>query len=166
MAMTLPCGNRVSYLERVPERLVVEGFRRWMAGYDHSSIEPWELAWNLYASELGLADARRAIAELSFWVRTVRYWADRPIACFPYGCQRLCREECFVASMIAAVQNGDQACLEVALAQLIPAEGRPAASAAAQGFGAALADIGQRLMPVPVKVVEDIARRPAPGRYH
>src|SRR3712207_1074375 len=47
------------YLDRLPERLVVDGFRLWSAGYRTGDLGHWSRAWDLYAGELGADDGRR-----------------------------------------------------------------------------------------------------------
>ena len=53
-----PAG--LAFADGDAEHLVVEGLRRWIAGYQTGSIACWELAWNLYAAKLGVARARPA----------------------------------------------------------------------------------------------------------
>ena len=95
-------------LDRPAERLVVTGFRCWMAGYEYGNIECWEVAWNEYARELGAAGARRAFGDLQYWIRTIRDAAHRNIECFPYCCNCVCRDECIALSIISALQNGNR----------------------------------------------------------
>ncbi len=66
------------YFERPPERLVLEGYRRWLAGYDSGSVAPWEMTQALYEELLGAAEGRRVLAELSHFVRTLA-----PMRCLP-----------------------------------------------------------------------------------
>lgn len=96
------------YMSQKPERLIVSGFRCWMAGYQYDDVECWEYAWNLYAKELGAKNARAAISELQFWVRDLRAAAVHPIKCLPNGCACLCRDESLALSMVAASQCGDE----------------------------------------------------------
>ena len=44
------------YFQRPPERLVLEGYRRWLAGYDSGSVTPWEMTQALYEELLGAAE--------------------------------------------------------------------------------------------------------------
>lgn len=85
MKFKLPCGNREYYLQRTPECLVVEGYRRWVAGYETGSIEPWEIAWSYYSRELGAVEGRRALADLSCFVRELRTCATCRCACTRAG---------------------------------------------------------------------------------
>lgn len=164
--MQLPAGMKPGYLDRLPERLVVEGFRRWMAGYDTGDIQCWEMAWNLYAKALGPKQARSAMAELSCWVRAIRASSSRSMCLFPYGCGKLCRDECMAVSMLAGVQHRDDSALEIAAAQLIGCEHIDETVDAARSFGELLDSIGQHLIPVPKPVIEDIALRPARQHFH
>ncbi len=166
MTERLPVGANAGYLDRLPERLVIEGFRRWMAGYDTGDIQCWELAWNFYARELGPKEARLAISELSCWVRAIRTGANRSVCLFPYGCKRLCRDECMAVSMLAGVQHGDESALKAAASELVGEGGVSEAIEAARTFGCALGRIGQHLLAVPRPVIDDIALRPPRDQFH
>ena len=38
---------------------MLEGYRRWLAGYDSGSVTPWEMTQTLYEELLGAAEGRR-----------------------------------------------------------------------------------------------------------
>lgn len=162
-----PCaGARGGYLDRLPERLVVEGFRRWMAGYDTGDIQCWELAWNLYAKALGPKQARGAMGELSGWVRCIRSCSARPMCLFPYGCGKLCRDECMAVSMLAGAQHRDEAALQAAAFQLVGTHRADDAIESARSFADMLGSFGQHLLAVPKPVIDDIAQRPPRDQFH
>ncbi|MBB5752798.1 hypothetical protein [Prosthecomicrobium pneumaticum] len=160
------CGMACRYLDRGPEKLVIEGFRRFMTGYDRESATCWELAAELYVEEIGASDSPRIVAALARWIGALRSHMDRPATLSTFGCPRLCRDECFAVSMIAACQSRDAASLEAALAGLVRPEGVAAVRAAAKDFAAALAESGHFLIPVPAAVIGDIASRPGRERFH
>jgi len=166
MAVKLPCGNRTCYLERLPERLVVDGYRYWMAGYQTGSIAPWELAWSLFAKELGPTDGRTALSALTCWVRTCRNWSPEPRQFFPFACQRLCKDECLAVSLIAALQHGDGHCADYCLGAMVMPDGLADTEQSAKDLAHSLNTLGQTLMPVPITVIEDIASRPPREQFH
>lgn len=53
----------------MPERLVLEGYRHWIAGYRLRSIEPWELGWNMFATALPPREARDLCGAVIGWTR-------------------------------------------------------------------------------------------------
>lgn len=150
-------GLATAYGDRLPERLVVEGYRHWLAGYEMGTIEPWELAWSLYARELGSIAGRRALGDLSCFVRTLRGCAGCPLRNFPFGAKGLCREECLAVGLVAACQHGDRltclACVDGFGCQATRGE---IEGAAAQLAGT-LRELGQVLLPVPAHVIDAIA---------
>jgi hypothetical protein len=166
VASATPCGRSVPLFDRLPERLVLEGFRRWIAGYASGDLGHWEEVWNLYAQSLGTSDARRLVDRLARFVRTVRDWSICPIACFPGGCRHICRQECFALAIVAASQNQDLDSLAAAMRHLLDPEGHEEAMLPALAFAEAMRDSDLMLMPVPRSVVEEIAGRPAHERLH
>ncbi|MCO5063741.1 MAG: hypothetical protein M9924_04920 [Rhizobiaceae bacterium] len=154
------------YFERAPEKLVLEGYRRWMAGFETGSVTPWETAWGVYAEVLGPTEARRALAELSYFVRTLRHCAACPLRSFPFGARHICRDECVTLGLIAGLQHGDSRaadrCLEAiacpALADMV--------CEAASGFAHVLSDCEQHLLPIPLAAIEDVLSRAGRATIH
>ncbi|MGF7162685.1 hypothetical protein FHS85_004340 [Rhodoligotrophos appendicifer] len=145
---------------RRPERLVVCGFRSWMAGYEFGDIECWETAWRLFQEVLGPKQGRYALAELQFFVRSVRESTQRQIRCFPACCRYVCRDECMALAAIAALQCNDEATAVAALHYLTGVGEKPALerlNEAAHSFAGVLTATGQTLLPIPGCIVEDIA---------
>lgn len=87
------------------EMLVGIGFRCWWNGYETGEIACWEQAWSHYSNVLGTDPAKRALTDLSCWVRDVRSAARRPIKVHPLGCTGFCRDECLAVAMVAAAQH-------------------------------------------------------------
>ena len=162
----LPCGRNTALFDRPAERLVLEGFRRWIAGYTSGDLSHWEEAWNLHAAELGTRDARVVVDRLARFVKIVRDWSICPIACFPGGCRHICRHECFALAIVAASQNRDLDSLAVAMRHLLDPEGHEEAMLPALAYADAMRESEMMLMPVPRQVIEDIAGRPPHERVH
>lgn len=153
------------YFERTPERLVLEGYRHWSAGYETGSIEPWELAWSIYAAELGSHDGRRALSELSGYVRTLRKCATCPLRSFPFNSRHLCREECLTMGLIAGLQHESDA-VDLCLGHLACRGTCDIVEDAARRFAETLSGLEQVMLPIPRHVIEDIATRPGKDRFH
>ena len=147
-------------LDRSPERLVLTGFRCWMAGYEHGSIDCWEVAWNEYARELGSSAARQLFGDMQYWVRTIRDTTHRTITCFPYCCKCVCRDECMALSIISALQTGQRELAHLAAYHLTEAPHNTLVASVAeagQEFAAGLLATGHRLIEVTPGVVDGIA---------
>ena len=166
VASAAPCGRSVALFDRLPERLVLEGFRRWMAGYSTGDLGHWEEAWNLHASSLGTRDARVVVDRLAKFVRTVRDWSICPINCFPGGCRHICRSECFALAMVASSQNQDLDSLASAMRHLLDPDGHEEAMLPALAYAEAMKESDLMLMPVPKNVIDEIAGRPQHERLH
>jgi hypothetical protein len=166
VASANPTGLSAPLFDRLPERLVLEGFRRWVAGYASGDLSHWEEAWNLYAASLGPRDARNVVDRLAQFVRIVRCWSVCPIACFPGGCRHICRQECFALAMVAASQNQNLDCLAAAMRHLLDPEGHEEAMLPALAYAEAMKEHDLLLMPVPKTVIEEVAGRPPHQRLH
>lgn len=168
--MTMPTratSNRnIDYLVRIPERLVLEGYRHWIAGYDHNSVIPWELAWNLYESILGVDQAKTAVAELSHFIRVVGRCTTCPLKSFPSGAHHLCREECLALGLIAGAQHSDDAVIRKCLEAMTCPARCEAVAMAAGSFALTLRAMNQRLLPIPVNAIDDILTRVRSNTIH
>jgi len=85
--------------------LVGFGFRCWMRGCESGDLSSLELCWNQFATALGATGAKKAVTDLSGWVKSMRSAAGRKVQTLPAHCPGFCRDECLAISMIAAGQN-------------------------------------------------------------
>ena len=155
-----------AYFERVPEKLVLEGYRRWMAGFDTGSVAPWETTWALYADLLGPTDARKAMGELSHFVRTLRQCATCPLRSFPFGAHHICRDECLTLGLIAAHQHCNTEAAALCLSVMsCPTRWRNVDDAAGS-FASSLASLDHHLLPIPAAAIEDVIARAARTTVH
>ncbi len=168
--MTMHLRDRLDrhedYLARTPERLVLEGYRYWIAGYDNNSVIPWELAWSLYERILGAEQAKSAVAELANYIRIVGRCATCPLRSFPSGAHHLCREECLTLAMIAGAQHCDELVVRKCLDAMTCPTRCDAVAMAAGSFALTLRSMNQKLLPIPVNVVDDIVNRGNSNTVH
>lgn len=116
------------------ETLVVEGLRRWLAGYQSGSIECWEMAWTLYAGRLGVTRARHAVSGLSAFARALNGWAKCGLSILPYDCPHRCAHECLAVALVAAWQRGDREAATNIAEELVISGGLPFTLEAAANF--------------------------------
>ncbi len=135
-------------IEHRAERLVVEGLRRYMSGYSTGDIRCWEMAWQLYASELGPDRARKPVSELSCYARALNAHGTRHLCLFPYDCIKLCQDECLVTALVAACQSNDESVVETIGAALVTPEGLDETLFSAREFGSALSACGLRMQSI------------------
>lgn len=147
--------DRQAYLDRRGERLVVQGFRHWLSGYEFGDTACWEQAWTLFTNELGAVNAGALVTHLHFWVKTIREKAAEPVRCLTCQCRYLCREECLCVGMIAALQHGDEASAALCAGTLVGGKADEVIAAARQ-FASLLSANGARLLEVPPHVILSI----------
>ena len=147
--------DRQTYLDRKGERLVVQGFRHWLSGYEFGDVACWEQAWSLFTEELGAVNAGVLVSHLHDWVKAMREKSAEPIRCLTCQCRYLCREECLCVGMIAALQHGDEASAALCAGMLVGGKADEVIATARQ-FAALLMDNGARLLEVPPHVIVNI----------
>ncbi|MTH96910.1 hypothetical protein [Roseibium sp. RKSG952] len=141
-------AERPINMMRKPDRLVVEGVRRCLAGYATGDHGCWELALTLFERELGRSKARRAISDMSFFARDLHLHARRVFCLFPYDCPKLCQDECLIAAMVSAAQSGDGETLIAIAGALVEASGQEDICASARALAQSLSEIDLALSPV------------------
>ncbi len=147
--------DRQTYLDRKGERLVVQGFRHWLSGYEFGDVACWEQAWSLYTDELGALNAGTLVSHLHFWVNAIREIASEPVRCLTCQCRYLCREECLCVGMIAALQHGDEASAALCAGALVGGHNDEVIATARQ-FASLLIENDARLLEVPPHVIVSI----------
>ena len=147
--------DRQAYLDRKGERLVVQGFRHWLSGYEFGDVACWEQAWSLFTDELGAVNAGALVSHLHYWVKAIREKAAEPVRCLTCQCRYLCREECLCVGMIAALQHGDEASAAQCAGALV-GDRADEVIATARQFASLLIENGARLLEVPPHVIVSI----------
>lgn len=147
--------DRQTYLDRKGERLVVQGFRHWLSGYEFGDVACWEQAWTLFTEETGAVNAGALVTHLHFWVKAIRERATDPVRCLTCQCRYLCREECLCVGMIAALQHGDEESAALCANTLVGGKIEEVITAARQ-FAKLLSENGARLLEVPPHVILSI----------
>ena len=154
------------YFERAPEKLVLEGYRRWIAGFDTGSVAPWELTFTLYTDLLGPTDGRRVLSELSHFVRTLRQCALCPLRSFPFGAHHICHDECMALGLIAGIQHDDDEAARLCLGAITCSARQELVGEAASSFADSLSQLDHRLLPIPTAVLHNILSRVRRGTVH
>lgn len=144
-----------------PEQLVGIGFRGWLTGYEYQDISAWENVWNTYATALGPKPAKRAVSELSSWVRKVHECSCRRIETFPPGCVGFCRDECIAISVIAACQHDNCPALRACAFALLDSPHVDPMLHEAGEFANLLLEENQRLSP---SLICNVAAVPEPSQ--
>lgn len=156
MFVSNPFESSSHYFERQAEKLVLEGYRHWTCGFETGSVIPWEMAWTIYTEELGLTKAKRAVTELSHFIRTLHFCATCQLKAFPYGSMHICREECLLMGLISALQNGDETTRDACLDALVTGSRVEQVKQAAQDYAQTMSELDQVLLPIPHYAVAQI----------
>lgn len=166
--MTCPAAQ---YLARAPEYLVIGGYRHvlWAAQGGCPAVETM---WRLHLEKLGDAESRVVMDGLTMFMTTIGRTAHCPLRCLPQGSHHLCRDECLVLSLVAALQHGDDVACRMSAEAISRAGSSAELLGAASDYAMRLKMFGQTLLPVPPFVVADIlagpsgAAQPASPTFH
>lgn len=159
-------GSNICYFDRIPERLVLEGYRRWIAGFETGSVLPWEMTWALYHDAVGVDASKALIAELSQFVRVLRHCALCPLHSFPFDSHQVCQAECLTLGLISAMQNGDTATIDACLGSIACKSRCLEVEKAAQDFADALMAADQILLPIPTNALLSALSRTSAVTVH
>lgn len=150
--------NRENYLNRKGERLVVQGLRHWLSGYEYGDVACWEQAWTLYTEELGAIGAGEVITRLHLFVQSLRANAAEPVQCLTCQCRFLCRSECICVALVSALQHGDVIAANLCASALVTS-GADEVITKAEAFAHLLSAHGGRLLEVPLHVIKSIIQQ-------
>jgi hypothetical protein len=149
------------YLCRLPEHLVLEGYRGGLSAFSCSNAAGLDDVLALYRGTVGEKSAGPLISTCVDFLGTLGRCAVCHLGFFPAGTMHLCRDEALVLALIAAVQHGDEDA-QLAAARGLSCQYRaPALAVSAGTFGLVLKGCGQTLLPVPSDVVDSLIARPA-----
>ena len=136
-----------------------------VSSYETGSIQPWEMARNIYETSLGLGEGQKALSALSHFVRSLKQCAACPLRAFSFHSHHLCFEECLTLGLIAGLQHGDDT-VDMCLSHLACLSSCNVISESAFLFSATLREINQVLLPIPKHVLEDVTTRQAAKSFH
>ena len=159
-----------SYLKRIPESLVVGGYRRIVdcaiAGDTHAGQVAADALRQLHRDTLGPAESRIVVDGLTSFISTLSRCAACPLRAFPSDSSHLCRDECLILALVSALQHGDEnAGRMTACALTCPA--RAMETLAASGdYAMRMKMFGQVLLPVPQNAITTLLSPQPPQNYH
>ena len=145
------------YLSRKPERLLLEGLRQWNGGYETGCMSCWETASDSLTAELGFAAAAEPLFLIAQMVRRLRQQGGRQPQFYPANCRRMCRDECCLMAMVAAAQDKDRFCFDMAAGALSQDESGDTLYDLAVSLADAMTRSGLHLLAVPPTVLAPIA---------
>jgi len=149
--------------KRLPERLVLEGYRRWAAGYATGNTSHWNDVWNLYATELGTKEGRHALDALISFVKKTATCAKCPLRMFKVESTQICRDEALILCLISSMQAGDETATELCLSNLACAARCQEVAMEAANFALVLRSLKQTLRPIPSQVIIHILQTYEPS---
>lgn len=144
------------YLDRKPEKLLLEGFRQWSGGYETGCVGCWEAAQDAFAAELGVRAAAEPLFLLARLVRHLRNAGSRQMQTYPASCRHVCRDECCLMAMVSEAHGPGREGFTLAATALTGQAPDDDLYELAAELRAALAQSGLSLLPVPASVIESI----------
>lgn len=151
------------YLSRPPEMLVVQGYRHCSNPCPAHGKRAREQARELYLNILGKKAGPVLFREMRAFVETLSLCAACPLKAFPADENHLCRDEAFLLGLIAGIQHADHAAARMCLDQLTCRSRCEEMATAAATLALTLRSYDQKLLPIPLQVVEAMSMREKPA---
>ncbi|MGE0232060.1 MAG: hypothetical protein AB7O39_14135 [Flavobacteriaceae bacterium] len=145
------------YLNRSPERLVIEGYRCLLSQAVDERTLPVESAWLLYTGLLGPDGGRWALEELTRFLTSLQLCAHCPLRTAPQRTEGMCREECLVLALLASLQHGDEIGHRCSTEALVCPLRAAEFTEAAGSFAMTLKALRQLLLPFPHALIDRLS---------
>ncbi|WP_306260717.1 hypothetical protein [Pararhizobium sp. IMCC21322] len=150
------CHSCENNLFNTPERLVLEGYRHWVAGMAIAQRPDLARIESLYSEYLPFKQVQPALSALMGFINALGICSTCPLKTFQVGSGHLCKDEAMVLALIAALQYGDAEAAELSLTSL-SCKNRCAEVAVAAGeLALILKSANHVLMPISISVMENI----------
>ncbi|MEL6747663.1 MAG: hypothetical protein AAFO79_07615 [Pseudomonadota bacterium] len=140
--------------ERVPERLVVEGYRHCNDRLQFGHVDTNDPSSQVFEAAVGRTGQRHLLDAMATYIDALDVCDDCPLLGLTRGRVELCLNEWLTVALIAGVQHSDDQTLRLCLQHLTCAQRREQLACAAGAFGFAMKAYQQVLLPLPAPVVE------------
>ncbi len=111
-------GPIESNLFKVPERMVLEGYRYWVVGIASKQRPNLKNIKRLYSNHLPEEFVEPALMALVHFIGALGFCSNCPLKTFRVGSGNLCQDEAMVLALVAALQQGDEDAAEPCLESL------------------------------------------------
>lgn len=141
---------------KAPERLVLEGYRHWVAGVATAQRPDLKSIKNLYGDYLPTEHVQPALTALVHFIGALGVCSTCPLKTFQVGSGHLCKDEALVLALIAALQHGDEEAAELSLVSLTCTSQCAEVAVAAGQLACILKGANHILLPIPTLVIQNI----------
>ena len=150
------CHSCENSLFNTPERLVLEGYRHWVAGMAISQRPDLARIECLYSDHLPSNQVQPALSALMGFINALGICSTCPLKTFQVGSGHLCKDEAMVLALIAALQHGDEEAAELSLVSLSCKNRCTEVAVAASELAVILKNANYVLLPISIAVMENI----------
>ncbi|MEP6356618.1 MAG: hypothetical protein ABJ081_08045 [Hyphomicrobiales bacterium] len=152
------------YLGKMPETLVLKGYRYWSLGIATQDADLWNKAWNLFATKVQKESAKACMHALIIFIKTLGVCATCPLKTLQPACEELCRDECLVLGLISGFQHGNDEAVDFCLKTLSCPKKYDEIAFAAGEFAFTLKAAGFLLIPISTDTLIDITYEQMPSK--
>ncbi|MEO0328248.1 MAG: hypothetical protein AAF217_06565 [Pseudomonadota bacterium] len=93
--------------ERVAEKLILEGYRRWCAWIVTRDDFHWEVTKRHFVSALGNRDGSYALGLFAEFATRLKLSTQRSLFSRPCNCESLCFQEVLLLGLLSGIQHDD-----------------------------------------------------------
>ena len=106
------------------ERLIIDIYRRWIAGMRSNDDRHWSVVWTELSGSLGMKSARAILAGLQSVIAGIGSSSRRPVQLHPPCCGFVCPDELLVLNLVGACQRRNYALARSTAEWMVSCDGR------------------------------------------
>ena len=106
------------------ERLIIDIYRRWIAGMRSNDDRHWSVVWTELSGSLGMKSARAILGGLQSVIAGIGSSSRRPVQLHPPCCGFVCLDELLVINLVGACQRRNYALARSTAEWMVSCNGR------------------------------------------
>jgi len=138
---------------RMPESLLIEGYRLWLTGIETDDPHHWGEAWTLCSTIVGSSKGRLLLDAICAFTRTLKRCSQCPLRIHEAGTGSLCSQELLIIGLISGIQYGDETMVKLVLEQLSCPLKKADVLVSAEVLAVTLSTLGVKLAPACMECV-------------
>ncbi|MEM7461643.1 MAG: hypothetical protein AAF362_03085 [Pseudomonadota bacterium] len=154
-----------SHFDRMPEAIVIGGYRNWLAGAFSREAHYWRRAFEIHVEILGNQSGKSAFEAMSALINQISVDTIIPLQFHNPDVDMLCRDECLLLAFISATQHGNETAQYLCTKLICDPSKSYEITAKAETYASILKDGGCLLAPVSIKAIRKLSEQSGDALY-